>query len=120
MRTVRAIFGAAGIYGLIVLLPLFFAEPWLEPPPSRPEDYYGFLGAATVLQLIYLRVAGDPVRFRPIMPFGVLSKAIFFAAILILWIEGRTGQAAMAFASIDGAIGLAFAYAWWRTPAQRP
>lgn len=25
--------------------------------------------------------------------------------------------AAMALASIDGAIGLAFAYAWWRTPA---
>ena len=46
----RSIFAVAGIYGLIVLLPLFFAAPWLEPAPNRPEDYYGFLGAASVMQ----------------------------------------------------------------------
>ena len=117
MSAARLIFGAAGIYGLIVLLPLFFAAPWLDPPPNRPEDYYAFLGAALVMQLIYFSIARDPVRFRPLMPLGALSKAVFFATILILWLQGRTADAAMALAAIDGALGLAFLYAWRRTPA---
>lgn len=117
MRAARLVFGAAGIYGLIVLLPLFFASPWLDPPPNRLEDFYGFLGAASVMQLIYLTIVRDPVRFRPLMPLGALSKAAFFATILILWLQARTANAAMAFAAIDGALGLAFLYAWRRTPA---
>ena len=117
MKAPRLIFGAAGIYGLIVLLPLFFMAPWLDPPPNRPEDYYGFLGAASVMQLVYLTIARDPFRFRPLMPLGALSKAVFFVTILTLWLEGRTAGAALALASIDGAIGVAFCYAWWRTPA---
>jgi hypothetical protein len=84
MRAARLIFGIAGLYGLIVLLPLFFAAPWLVPAPNRPEDYYGFLGAAAVMQLVYLTIARDPVRFRPLMPVGMLAKAVFFITILIL------------------------------------
>jgi len=113
----RLIFGCAGIYGLLVLLPMFFAAPWLYPPPNRPEDYYGFLGAATVMQLIYLTIARDPDRFRPLMPLGALSKGLFFLTILPLWLTGLTAGPAMVFASIDGALGLAFLYAWWRLPA---
>jgi hypothetical protein len=115
----RWIFAAAGIYGLIVLLPLFFIEPWLAPAPSRPEDYYGFLGAATAFQFVYLTIARDPVRFRPLMAVAVLAKAFFFITTLLLWREGRAAGPAIALASIDGAIGLGFAYAWWRTPAAR-
>ncbi|HMG47244.1 MAG TPA: hypothetical protein VK614_07270 [Allosphingosinicella sp.] len=84
------IFGIAGVYGLIVLLPLFFVEPWLAPPPSRPEDYYGFLGSATAFQLVYLTIARDPVRFRPLMPVAVLAKLSFFVPMAILWAQGRT------------------------------
>ena len=117
MRAARLIFGAAGIYGLIVLLPLCFAAPWLDPPPNRLEDYYGFLGATLVMQLMCLTIARDPVRFRPLMPLGALSKAAFFAIILILWLQARTANAAMALAAIDGALGLAFLYAGRRTSA---
>jgi hypothetical protein len=117
VRTARRIFAIAGIYGLIVLLPMFFIEPWLAPPLARPEDYYGFLGSATAFQFVYLTIAGDPVRFRPLMAVAVLAKAFFFATTLSLWLEGRAAGPAMILASIDGLIGLAFAYAWWRTPA---
>jgi len=116
-KAARVIFGIAALWGLIVLPPLFFMAPWLDPPPNRPEDYYGFLGAATVMQLVYLTIARDPVRFRPIMPLGALSKAAFFTTVLILWLQGRTAGAAMALAAVDGALGLAFLYAWRRTPA---
>ena len=119
MRAARLVFGIAGSYGLIVLLPLFFAAPWLVPAPNRPEDYYGFLGAAAVMQLVYLTIARDPVRFRPLMPIGVLAKAVFFVTILILWLQGRAAGPAMALASLDMTIGLAFAWAWRRTPVDK-
>ena len=117
MSTARLIFAVAGIYGLIVLLPLFFVEPLLVPAPSRPEDYYGFLGSATAFQLVYLTIGRDPARFRPLMPVAALAKAFFFVTMISLWLEGRAAVPAMVLASIDGAIGLAFVYAWWRTPA---
>jgi len=117
VRIARRTFAIAGIYGLIVLLPLFFVEPWLAPPLSRPEDYYGFLGSATAFQFVYLTIASDPVRFRPLMPVAVLAKEFFFVTMLSLSLEGRAAGPGMVLASIDGAIGLAFAYAWWRTPA---
>ena len=115
MRASRLIFGFAGGYGLIVLLPLFFVEPWIEPPPSRPEDYYGFLGAAAAMQLVYLTIAGDPARYRPLMPVGALAKWLFFATVLVLWLQERAAMPVLALASVDGLIGLAFLYAWWRT-----
>jgi hypothetical protein len=68
-----------------------------------------------VLQLLYLTIARDPVRFRPIMPLGVLSKASFFATILLLWLGGRSAGPSMVFATIDLALGIAFAFAWLRT-----
>lgn len=116
MKIARLIFCGAGIYGLIVLLPLFFVEPWLAPPLSRPEDYYGFLGSATAFQFVYLTIGADPVRFRPLMPVAVLAKAFFLVTMVSLWLEGRAAGPGMVLASIDGAIGAAFAYAWWRMP----
>ncbi|HEV2817681.1 MAG TPA: hypothetical protein VGW40_10750 [Allosphingosinicella sp.] len=116
MRAARLIFAVAGLYGLIVLLPLFFVEPWLSPPPSRPEDYYGFLGSATAFQLVYLTIARDPVRFRPLMPIAVLAKVAFFVAVAILWGQGRTAGPILVFATIDLTIGAAFLYAWRRLP----
>jgi hypothetical protein len=112
MKVARWIFAIAAIYGLIVLLPLFFVEPWLVPAPSRPEDYYGFLGAASVMQLLYLAIARDPLRYRPLMPLGMLSKLSFFVPVAILRAQGRTSDVAMIFAAIDLSIAAAFAYAW--------
>jgi hypothetical protein len=115
MTAARRIFAVAGIYGLIVLLPLFFAEPWLVPRPNRPEDYYGFLGAATAMQLFYLAIARDPVRLRPLMPLAVLAKLSFFIPVLILWLLGRAAGVTLGFASVDALIGVAFACAWLAT-----
>lgn len=119
MKAARLIFGLAGIYGLIVLLPLYLAEPRLVPAPSRPEDYYGFLGAASVMQLVYLAIARDPARLRPVMPFGVLSKLSFFVPVAILWGQGRTPAATFAFAGVDALLAAAFLCAWVATRERR-
>ena len=119
IRTARLIFGIAGIYGLIVLVPFFFAEPLYtrhDPPGlSHPEHYYGFLGAAAVMQLVYLTIARDPLRFRPLMPVAMVAKLVFVATMATLWALGRIDSVTLAGAAPDLLIGGAFAFAWLRT-----
>ena len=118
VRAARLIYRIAGIYGLIVLLPLFLAEDFIarQAPPAitHPEYYYGFLGAASVMQLFYLVIAGDPLRFRPMMPITVLAKFNFVAVVAILVLQGRLAAATLPLPALDLLIGMAFAWAWLR------
>jgi hypothetical protein len=116
VRTARRVFRVAGIYGLIVLLPLFFAEDLIArsipPPLTHPEYYYGFLGAAATMQLVYLTIATDPIRYRTLMPIAVLAKLNFVAAVAILFAMGRLKPAALGLPAIDLVIGVTFAWCW--------
>ena len=66
----RRVFLIAGIYGLLVLLPLYFMEARIgrDQPPAitHPEYFYGFLGVAVSWQVAFLVISRDPVRFRPL------------------------------------------------------
>jgi hypothetical protein len=116
VRLARRVFAVAGIYGLIVLLPLYFAEPLLAARASvnHPEYFYGFIGVASVFQLVYLTIARDPVRFRPLMPLAVLAKLNFFIAVATLYAFGRVNTHSMALVSVDLLLGIAFAFVWLR------
>ena len=120
MKTPRLIFTIAGLYGLLILTPFLFLERRIaEATPggmTHLEYYYGFLGAALVMQLVYLTIGRDPVRFRPLMPVAALAKAAFFATILILWLQERVPAPALEFASVDGLLAFAFLCAWRITP----
>lgn len=122
-RTARLTFALAGIYGLIVLTPFFFLEARIAAATpgglTHVEYYYGFLGAASVMQLVYLTIARDPFRFRPLMPLCALAKLAFFLPVLILWAQGRAPAAILEFASIDALLAAAFIHAWRVTPAVR-
>ena len=115
----KRIFTIAGIYGLIVLLPLYFAEPALTAMGqglTKPEYYYGFIGAAASFQLVYLMIGRDPVRFRPLMPLMLIAKLSFTIPVAILFFAGRVDLVTLVMASIDALIGLAFLWAWRITP----
>jgi hypothetical protein len=115
----KRIFTIAGIYGLIVLLPLYFGEHALAATGqvlTKPEYYYGFIGAAASFQLIYLMIGRDPVRYRPLMPLTLIAKLSFTIPVAILFLSGRTDLLVMIMASIDALIGLAFLWAWRITP----
>jgi hypothetical protein len=118
LRIARRVFLLAGIYGLVVLLPMFFMEETvaaaMPPAFSHPEYYYGFLGAAATMQLVYLTIATDPVRYRPLMPIAVLAKLNFVVAVAILFAMGRLAPVALSLPAIDLFIGLGFAYCWRR------
>ena len=116
MKTSRLIFTIAGIYGLLILTPFLFIEQKIaEPAPgglTHPEYYYGFLGAALVMQLVYLAIGRDPLRFRPLMPLCTLAKLAFFVPVLILFVHGRVHPATLEFASVDALLAFAFLHAW--------
>ena len=120
MKTARLIFTIAGIYGLIILTPFLFLERKIaELTPggiTHPEYFYGFLGAALVMQLVYLAIGRDPVRFRPLMPLCTLAKLAFFVPVLILWLQGRVVAQVLEFASVDCLLAFAFLHAWRITP----
>ena len=119
MKNARLIFTIAGLYGLLVLTPFLFLERVIaERSPgglSHAEYYYGFLGAALVMQLVYLTIGRDPARYRPLMPLAALAKLAFFVPILILFLQEKTSAVALEFASVDALLAFAFLYAWRAT-----
>ncbi|MDB5710928.1 MAG: hypothetical protein JWL96_2998 [Sphingomonas bacterium] len=119
LKAPKRIYTIAGIYGLIVLLPLYFGEhamAALGQVLTKPEYYYGFLGAACSFQLVYLMIGRDPLRFRPLMPLTLIAKLSFTIPVAILFLSGRVDLFVMIMASIDALIGLAFLWAWRVTP----
>jgi hypothetical protein len=113
----RRVFWWAGIYGLIVLLPQYFMEGRINrdfpPPITHPEHFYGFVGVALAWQFVFLTIARDPVRYRPLMLGAILEKVSFGAAAVVLFWLGRITLVVLAPALVD--LALATAFAVWST-----
>jgi len=92
MRFAKWTFIIAGIYGILVTLPLFFQEAAFgrdyPPPITHPEFYYGFAGVVLAWQLAFLVIGRDPARFRPMMLPAILEKATGIA-LIALYTQGR-------------------------------
>jgi hypothetical protein len=116
----RRTFLIAGVYGLVVLLPMYLLEGRIgrdaPPPITHPEFFYGFLGVAVAWQAAFLVIARDPVRFRPLMLPAVLEKASFGLPAIALWLGGRLAGSMLAAGLIDLAMGVLFVVAYLRTP----
>lgn len=117
----RRLFHAAGIYGVLVLLPMYFLEDRIgrdfPPPVTHPEVYYGFVGVALAWQVMYLLIGRDPVRYRPVMLVGGGGKASFGVAVIVLYLLGRTPAFTVFTALPDLALSILFVVAYRRTPA---
>ena len=118
VRNASRLFRIAGIYGLIVLLPLYFTEPMIAryapPALTHPEFYYGFIGAAATMQLVALTIASDPTRFLPLMPVAAIGKFGFAAAVGVLFAMGRLRASDLPLPVIDLLLGIAFLATWLR------
>jgi hypothetical protein len=124
MRFARWVFLIAGIYGLVVLLPGLFLEQaagQATPPPiNHPEWYYGFYGSALAWQLVFLVIAQDPARYRPLMLAALVEKFVFPLACLTLLALGRLAPSGPLAGSLIDAVWLAlFAVAYLRTAAAK-
>lgn len=117
MRLARWIYAIAGIYGILVLIPGFFLESMVPAPAlTHPEFYYGFYGSALVWQFVFLLIARDPLKLRPLMPITFLEKLAFFAPSLWLHFSGRLPLGGPLIGGmIDGVLLCLFVFAWWST-----
>jgi len=122
MKFAKRVFLLAGIYGIIVLLPLYFLEAKTgrdDPPPiTHPEYYYGFIGVTLAWQILLLIISTDPVRYRTIMIMPMLAKTSFVIAATILFLQGRLAATTFGASMIDLLLVVLFLIAFVQTPKQ--
>lgn len=110
VRFARGLYRIAAIYGVIVLLPLYFVP---LPAPYR-LNLVGFAGAALVFQGMFWIIARDPLRFLPLVGLSVFEKLCFGVPALAFWLRGQTDSVTATFGAIDLLLGALFAVAWFR------
>jgi len=119
MKFAKIVFWIAGIWGFLMIMPLYFIFDLIgrqDPPPiTHPAFYYGFVGVALVWQLTFIFIARDPLRFRPIMIPAILEKLVYSIPVIILVAQGRTRSFDVIFAAIDLSLGVLFLLAYLRT-----
>lgn len=125
MLFARRVFSIAGIYGIIVLLPLFVGPTWFgqhyPPPVTHPMFYYGFAGTALAWQVAFLIIARDPVRYRLLIVPSIMEKLIYGVASLALFFAGELRLFFLGGTIVDLILGALFVVAWVRTgPAGAP
>jgi hypothetical protein len=118
----RWVFGLAGIYGLILLVPHYFMESHVahaEPAGllTHPEFFYGFLGVGIAWQIAFLIIAQNPVRFRPMIIPAVVEKFSFAAAVGVLFFQNRVPAMMLVAGLIDLTWGVLFVVSWQRLGA---
>ncbi len=118
MRFAKWVFTLGGIWGVLIIGPLFFLEGVLaraSRPFSHPDSYYGFVGSTFAWQLAYLVIGRNPGAYRPFMLLGALGKVIYFTANWVLFAQGRIPIAVPAIATPDILWAGLFVAAWART-----
>ena len=93
MRYAKFIFVGAGVWGIVVLTPLY----WLvdvtgrsyNPPLDYPHFFYGFLSVAMAWQIAFLVIGSNPARYRPLMIPGILEKLGHVGGVCVLFVNER-------------------------------
>lgn len=120
-RFAKYTFLVAGVYGLLVTVPMYFSESRInatQPPAiTHPEYFYGFAGLCLAWQLMFLLISTDPARYRPAMPVAIVEKAAFAIAVPILYLQNRAPGQILAASLIDAVLGLLFLISYLKTPA---
>jgi len=119
MKFAKTVFWCAGVWGVLVLTPLYFLFDRIgrEYPPAitHPDFFYGFVGVALAWQVAFLVIASDPARFRQLMIPAILEKVSYSGALFILFAQRRLNPAQLPFAGVDLLFAILFLAAFFRT-----
>jgi len=120
MKFAKVVFSIAGIWGVLIIAPLYFIFDLIgrrDPPPiTHPAFFYGFVGLALAWQFVFLFIATDPSRFRPLMLPSMFEKFSYGIAVVVLVLQGRTRSSDLVFAATDLLLGVLFVLACLKTP----
>ena len=123
MKFAKILFWIAGVWGVLLLTPLYFIFNLIgrqDPPPiTHPGFYYGFVGAALAWQFVFFVIATDPVRFRPLMIPSVIEKVAYGAAVVALYLQERISPGDLAFGCVDLLLAVLFLVAFAKTSPKR-
>jgi hypothetical protein len=119
MKFAKIVFLVAGVWGLLLLTPLYFIFDMIgtqDPPPiTHPAFFYGFAGLGLAWQVAFFIIARDPLRFRPIMIPSILEKIGYGGAVVVLYAQGRMHPQDLAFGCVDLLLAALFAVAFVMT-----
>jgi hypothetical protein len=122
MKFARIVFLVAGIWGIVVLTPLY----WLvdvtgrsySPPTDYPQFFYGFLGVAMAWQVAFLVIGSSPARFRALMIPGIVEKLTYVMTLVVLYGQSRIPAVDAQAAVPDLLLGILFIVAFVKTRPQ--
>jgi hypothetical protein len=122
-RFPRIAFAFAGIYGLVAMIPQYWLEQKIsrDSPPAitHPEYFYGFIGVVIAWQLVFLLIARDPLRLRPIMPVAIVEKLAFAIPVIVLYSQQRASRSVLGFGLFDLVLGALFLASYVMTDPRR-
>ena len=123
MRFAKSVFWIAGLWGIVVLVPLYFlvdisGKPW-PPPLNYPHFFYGFISVALAWQIAFLIIGSNPARYRLLMIPAILEKLGHVATVSALYARGAIGVDDAMTASPDLLLGILFVIAFIKTRGER-
>jgi hypothetical protein len=120
MKFARVAFLIAGVWGIVVLTPLYFLVDLTGRQYAAPADYpqffYGFLSVAMAWQIAFLVIGSSPARFRPLMIPSIVEKFGHVTGVAVLYGQGRLSVADATAAGPDLLLGVLFVLAFAITP----
>ena len=119
MRFAKIVFIAAGVWGIVVLTPLYFLVDvtgrQYAPPTAYPQFFYGFLSVAMAWQIAFLVIGSSPARFRLLMIPSILEKLSYVVTLAVLRGQARISAADAMAAWPDLLLGALFIAAFAKT-----
>lgn len=118
MKFARWIFIIAGVYGIIIITPMFFSEYQIgidfPPAITHPEYYYGFGFVTLAWQILFLFIAINPVKYKLMIIPAILEKIPAGTALIVLFWQGRVSSLMLSGGVIDILLGLMFVVAFFK------
>ena len=122
MRFANLVFLIAGIWGVLVLTPLYFMFDLIsrkDPPAiTHPGFFYGFVGVGLAWQIAFLIISRNPVRLRPMMIPSIFEKFSYGIALLVLYSQARLPASDLVWGGTDLLLGVLFVVALLKTRDQ--
>jgi hypothetical protein len=119
MRFAKVVFIAAGVWGIVVLTPLYFlidiSGRQYAAPTTYPQFVYGFLSVAMAWQIAFLMIGTSPVRFRPLMIASMVEKFGHVMTVAVLYAQARISTLDAMAAGPDLLLGALFIAAFAKT-----